>query len=110
MLPPTKDITSQAPSGGGAGRHRPVMPEPFGTSRCHTATWGRIEADLAGMLMLADVRPGEDISTEMSPAVFADWTMAMQYPQKALRDVPLSEHWSVGSPLPRPMSLPAPET
>src|SRR3954465_11156031 len=94
----------------GAGLHRPVMPLPDGISRSHTATCGRSFTVLAAMLTLADVRPGDAASIRMFPAFFDDCTNAMQYPEKALRDVPLSEVWSVGSPLPTPTSFPAPET
>ena len=46
----------------------------------------------------------------LSAGLNDDCTNAIQYPEKALRDVPLSEAWSVGSPLPTPTSFPAPET
>ena len=56
-------------------------------------------------VLVADT-PGRDVK----PAVLAAWTIAMQYPENALRDVPLSGSWLVGSPLPTPITFPGPLT
>ena len=84
------------------------MPEPTGTSRSQTATCGRRKVTLFAVIAtLAGASPGEVASTVvMLPAVFVDWTTAMQRPEKALREGPLSGSWFVGSPLPVPISLP----
>src|SRR6266566_1001772 len=101
--------SSPGPLEGRTGLHSPVTPEPDGTSRCHTATCGRSFTGLATMVADAEARPGDVASTVMFPAVFEDCTSAMQNPENALRDVPLSDAWSVGSPLPTPINFPAPE-
>ena len=52
--------------------HKPVMPDPFGTSRFQVATCGRSATSFAAIVTLADVSPGDVASTVMLPAVFAD--------------------------------------
>src|ERR1035441_8097159 len=89
-----------------SGRQRPVAPEPLGAMRSHGATCWRSLTSLASMVTLAEDSPGEVASIEMEPADLVDWTMAMHRPPKAFREEPLSESWSVGSPLPTPMSRP----
>ena len=79
---------------------------PAGTSRSQTATCGRSFTAFDEMVTLAGVSPGEVASTVMFPADFVDCTRAMQRPQKALRELPLSDSWLVGSPLPTPITLP----
>jgi len=64
----------------------------------------------AAIVTVAGATPGDVASTVMSPAFFVACTTAMHQPENAFRDVPLSDCWSVGSPLPTPISLPAPET
>src|ERR1035441_6949520 len=91
-----------------SGRQRPVAPEPLGAVRSHGATCWRTLPFLASMVTLAEDSPGEVASTEMEPADLVDWTMAMHRPPKAFREEPLSESWSVGSPLPTPMRRPEP--
>src|ERR1022692_548916 len=93
-----------------AGLHRPVMPEPVGTSCSQPATCGRRVAVFDAIVTLAVASPGEVASTVTLPEVLVDWANAMQRPEKAFRDMPLSDSWLVGSPLPVPISLPSPET
>src|ERR1019366_6992441 len=92
------------------GLQRPVMPDPAGTSRSQTATCGRSLTAFAEMVTLAGVNPGELASTVRFPAALVDCTRAMQRPENALRELPLSGSWLAGSPLPVPITLPWPET
>src|SRR6185312_12432461 len=78
-------------SAGGSGLHKPVIPSPFGTSRSHTETCGRNLTDFTGIEMLAELSPGALASTVRFPPFFVDRTTAMQYPEKAFRELPLSE-------------------
>ena len=73
------------------GLHKPVMPGPSGTSRCHGATCGRSITSLAAIVTVAAVSPADSAFTAITPGAFADWTSAMQYPQNALRTVPRSD-------------------
>src|ERR1035438_8357156 len=86
------------------------MPGPAGTSRSQTATWGRSFTAFVEIVTLDGVNPGALASNTMFPAALVDCTRAMQRPEKALREVLLSDSWLVGSPLPVPMILPWPET
>ena len=86
------------------------MPSPAGTSRSQMAAWGRSFTALEEMVTLAGVNPGELASTVMVPAAFVDSTSAIDMPEKALRELPRSDSWLVGSPLPTPIVLPGPET
>ena len=62
------------------------------------------------MVTLAGVNPGELASTVMVPAALLDCTRAIQRPENALRELPGSGSWLVGSPLPTPITRPEPET
>src|SRR5579884_110972 len=115
LLPSCFKVKRESPTDGadgsdGSGLQRPVIPSPSGTARFHAATCGRSATAFTGMETVAEVRPGELASTVRFPPVFVDCTTAMQYPEKAFRALPLSEVWSVGSPLPTPISFPSPDT
>src|SRR5947209_8445789 len=93
-----------------AGRHKPVMPVPAGTSRSQTAICGRSLTALLEIVVMAAVKPGDVASTLISPDVFVDCTIAIHRPANAFREEPRSGSWLVGSPLPVPITSPGPVT
>src|ERR1035437_2107752 len=97
--PPNPPPPNPAAAATGAGLHRPVMPSPAGTARSQTAAWGRSFTALEVMVTLAGVNPGELASTVMAPAALVDCTRVMQRPEKALRELLLSDSWLGGWPL-----------
>ena len=84
------------------------MPVPSGTSRSQTATCGRSFTAFDTIVTLASANPGEPASTARFPAVLVDCTMAIHNPENVLRELPLSDSWLVGSPLPTPITRPSP--
>jgi hypothetical protein len=91
------------------GRHNPVTPAPLGTVLSHGATCGVAVASFTATVVVAEGRPGDVTSTLISPEVFPACTIPMHSPEKAFRDVPISDSCDVGSPFPTPISLPMPE-
>src|SRR3954447_4205101 len=75
----------------GSRLHNPVMPDPVGTSRCHTAICGLSFASFAAMVRVAETRPGDAAARVMFPGALADCTSAMQKPENPFREVPLSD-------------------
>src|ERR1022692_2174160 len=91
LKPPIMEMKSaDGPADARTGLHRPVTPDPDGTSRSHPATCGRSFTGLAAMVMVDEARPADVASTVIFPAALEDCTSAMQKPENAFRDVPLS--------------------
>src|ERR1017187_3010282 len=112
MLPPAKAIGLPvcAAATAAAGRQRPVMPVPVGTSRSQGASCGRSFTALLAIVAVAGLSPGEFASTLRLPAVLPDCTIAMHSPANAFRFGPESGSWLVGSPLHVPIASPGPVT
>src|SRR5208283_1735955 len=109
-LPPATDIGSPgaAVPAGTTGLHNPVMPSPEGIARSHTATCGRRFVALLVIVASAPASPVDAASTVMVPSNLVDCTTAIHDPENAIRDVPISDSWLVGSPFPTPASFPGP--
>src|ERR1035441_10585498 len=103
--PPPPNPPRPAVAATGSGLHMPEMPGPIGISCSQAANCGRSCTPFDEIVTgIAALKPVDVASTVISPAYLVDWTRAMHKPLKALRTLPRSDSWLVGSPLPVPIN------